>query len=86
MTMGLLLVAPKPAPARMKTYNTVFMADMQRVTWQGTHITNNGFCTNIWKGPVLDSIICTPHIITEAEEAKDEKQEQAKPVQKADAR
>lgn len=76
--------APPPPP--MKKYNLVIMSDMTKVLWEGTHITNNGFCTIVWKGNVADTVVCTPHLITEAEEEAAPVQQSGKPTQQAEAR
>lgn len=46
----------------------ILMNDMAKLTWKGTKITNNGFCTTVWMGNVADTVVCTPHIITEVTE------------------
>ena len=85
--LGVVLVtwpAP-PAPPPVKLYNLVIMSDMTKVVWKGTHLTNNGFCTSVWVDKTLDTVICTPHLITEAEE-ETAKPQDGKPTQQAEAR
>jgi len=48
-----------------KTYNIVLLQDSTKLALEGTHITNNGFCSLVWKGKTLDTVVCTSHLITE---------------------
>lgn len=53
----------------LKDYNVILLNDGVKLTVKGTHIkTTNGFCTEIWKGDTLDTVVCAPHLLTEVEE------------------
>lgn len=62
----LVYVVPDGKARPVKMYNVVLLSNDVRVTFNGTHITNNGFCTSIWLDTVLDTTICAPHVVTEA--------------------
>lgn len=51
----------------VKTFNVMLLnSELGTSSWKATHITNNGFCTTLWKWEVADTVICHPHIVTEA--------------------
>lgn len=70
-----------------KTYNVVLLTGDVRVVFKGTHIDSRGFCSYIYRGLTVDTIICAPHIVTEAveEPTAESADPQAKPTQKAEA-
>lgn len=52
----------------VKTFNVMLLnSELGTSSWKATHITNNGFCTTLWKWEVADTVICHPHIVTEAD-------------------
>lgn len=56
-----------PMRAEIKTYNVMLLnSELKTSSWKATHITNNGFCTTLWRWEVADTVICHPHMVTEA--------------------
>lgn len=51
---------------RVKNYNLVLLGgEPTKLGVLGTHLTNDGMCTKIWLGDVLDTVVCASHLITE---------------------
>lgn len=62
--------ASRPLP--LKSYNILLMNGGKEVPSKlgldgMTHIRSRGFCTEIWKQDVIDTVVCTPHIVSEVE-------------------
>jgi hypothetical protein len=59
--------ATRPLP--LKSYNILLMGGEEGVSKLSlenmTHIKSRGFCTEIWKEDVVDTVVCTPHIVSE---------------------
>lgn len=71
--------AHRPMRTEVKTYNIMLLnSELGTSSWKATHITNNGFCTTLWKWEVADTVICHPHIITEANGEQEPKASQSK--------
>ena len=61
------VTSARPKRGEVKTYNVMLLnTEFKTSSWKATHITNNGFCTTLWKWEVADTVICHPHIVTEA--------------------
>lgn len=63
---ALLELSPVSQPPVVKMYNVLLTNSGDKVGVAGTKITSSGFCTSVWVGAEIDTVICTPHIITEA--------------------
>lgn len=85
IALGIVYFTPepkKPITLQLKDYNIIILTQGEKVSTKGTHITSNGFCTQIWLGTKLDTNVCAPHLVTEAEAEKPTVEEDPGPTPK----
>jgi hypothetical protein len=66
---GRTLGTPPPPQPALKEYNLMLLSEGIKVIFKGTRIESTGFCSVIYVGEVVDTVVCTSHVLTEADGA-----------------
>lgn len=69
--------AKPPVRVKLKVHDYLLYVSDQRVELKGEGIVNNGFCTTVVLNGRADTIVCQPHLITEANAAPASAEEDA---------